>query len=280
MEFKIKKKSKNRIAYSTSVGCGFDLGEAAERITVAGGKLVDILTIEGWVHVNPSDMADDWEATVARVDALMNRLGLTPIALNSMLGPKMHERTDEANARRQVELEALLRFMRHYGIGVAAIQPPLNVDPALDPDEVFHNCVATLREQVEAGEKAGVQFALDLHTRSPFETMEQAKRLLAEMPEAPVVYDATHFVSQGIDIKDSAWLMENAKHSHLRDAATGKLQAPYGEGEVDFDWVCGTLKDKGYEGDFSIEYLGGKDAGFDVMDSAKRLHGFLSERFS
>jgi len=272
-------KNKNRIACSTSIASGFPLEKACADIASLGLRLIDILTIEGWAHVNPGDLADRWEETIQHVDGLLKEHDLTPIALNSMVGPKMHERSDESNARRKVETEALFRLMKKYDIGVAALQPPLNVDPELDENIVFESCLATLREQVAMAEAAGLQFALELHTRSPFETMPQVNRLLAAMPDAPLVYDPTHFVSQGINIKETGGMMDNARHVHIRDAAKGKLQAPYGQGEVDFDWICQALKDRGYAGHISIEYLGGKNLEFDVLDSAQRLYEKLVEYF-
>ncbi len=270
---------KNRIACSTSIACAYPLEKACADIASLGLRLTDILTIEGWAHVNPSDLADRWDETVERVDGVLKKHNLTPVALNSMTGPKMHERSEEANARRHAETEALFRFMKKYGIGAAALQPPLNVDPALDEKTVFENCVETLREQTAMAEAQGLQFALELHTRSPFETMPQVNRLLEIMPAAPLVYDPTHFVSQGISLKETGRMMNNARHVHIRDAAKGKLQAPYGQGEMDFGWVCAALKDRGYAGHISIEYLGGKNAGFDVLDSARRLHEKLAEHF-
>jgi sugar phosphate isomerase/epimerase len=82
---------------------------------------------------------------------------------------------------------------------------------------------------------------------------------------------------QGIDIRETGWLMDRARHVHLRDAAPGKIQAPFGEGTVDFDWVLGELEQRGYQGHFSIEYLENKD--FDVIDSAQRLHETIARRF-
>jgi len=97
------------------------------------------------------------------------------------------------------------------------------------------------------------------------------------MPEMPLVYDPTHFVMQGIDIRETAWLMERAIHVHLRDAAPGKIQEHFGKGAVDFDWVLRTLKDNGYEGHFSIEYL--EDENMDVLEDAKRARDAVAQYF-
>ena len=135
------------------------------------------------------------------------------------------------------------------------------------------------KTQLEQGRAAGVTFALELHTRSPFESMDQVNRLLAEIPDVPLVYAPTHFVMQGMEIRDTVWMMRNAAHVHLRDAAPGELQSAFGKGQVDFDWVLGTLRDQGYQGAISIEYLGSPDTPFDVVDSARRLASVVATYF-
>jgi sugar phosphate isomerase/epimerase len=142
---------------------------------------------------------------------------------------------------------------------------------------VLSDCIATLREQKAAGDAAGVTFALELHINSPFETMEQAQRFIEAMPEMPLVYDPTHFVMQGVNIRDTGWLMDRAAHVHLRDAARDKMQVPFGTGEVDFDWVFGALKERGYNGHFSIEYL--ETDAFDVLQEAPKLRDAIARNF-
>jgi sugar phosphate isomerase/epimerase len=265
------------IACSTSIRAGAPLEDALAHVAELGFRDVDILTIDGWTHVNTRDMADQWDATVERVDRLLQQHRLNPIATNSGVSPQLHHRNPELNAQRLKEIEALVRFMNRFGIGVAAIQPR-NADPSRPWEDVLADCVATLQEQFAAGVRGGVQFALELHVRSPFETLEQARRLFEAMPEVKIVYDPTHAVSQGIPLRDTEWLMDRARHVHLRDAAPGKLQAGFGEGAVDFDWVLRTLKDRGYDGHFSIEYFSSRE--FDVDTSILKLRDTIAQHFA
>lgn len=258
-----------RVAVSTAIGCDTTLDVALDRVVQVGCPLVDILTIDGWVHVLPSRLVEDFDGECARFEAALEDRNLTAIATNSGLGVQLHDRTPESAAPRAARLDALMRFLKRLGIGMAAIQP-LQPDNARDWEAVLQDCVASLREQFAAAEKVSVRMALELHVYSPFETLEQAQSLLEVMPDVPLVYDPTHFVMQGLPIQETGWLMDRARHCHLRDAAKGSIQTPFGEGEVDFDWVLGSLRDRGYAGDVSIEYLGTND--FDVVDSAKRLY--------
>jgi sugar phosphate isomerase/epimerase len=60
----------------------------------------------------------------------------------------------------------------------------------------------------------------------------------------------------------------------LRDAAPRKIQERTGKGTVDFAWILDALAERGYSGDFSIEYLtdleGGPEAS--ILEPAAMLH--------
>lgn len=264
-----------RVAVSTAIGCDATLEVALDRVAQIGCPLVDVLTIDGWVHVSPSKLVDNFEEHTSWCEAQLSQRGLIAIATNSGLGVQLHDRSPESMSPRRERTDALMRFCRRLGIGFGAIQP-LQPDRARAWDAVLVDCVASIREQFAAAEAHGLTWALELHVNSPFETVEQADRLLEAMPEVGLVYDPTHFVMQGLPIRETRWLMRRAKHCHFRDAARGSIQTPFGEGEVDFDWVLGALQDEGFAGDASIEYLGTTE--FDVVDSAKRLYEALMRR--
>jgi len=265
------------IACSTAVRSQEPLTEALSTIEKLGFDKVDLLAIDGWAHVDTQDLADSWEPTLDRVDRLLCRHHLRPIALNTGVSPQLHHRSPEANARRRREIGGLIRLAEHYGVDVAAIQPR-NADPDRPWEAVLTDCVETLREQKAAGDASGVTFALELHVRSPFETPAQARALCDAMPEMPLVYDPTHYVMQGLELAATEWLMDHAAHVHLRDAAPGELQTHFGEGAVDFDWLLNTLKDRGYQGHFSIEYLQMK--GMDVLEDVLRTRDAIAEHFA
>ncbi len=71
--------------------------------------------------------------------------------------------------------------------------------------------------------------------------------------------------------------MDNAVHVHIRDASKGKLQAHFGEGTVDFDWMFSELKRRGYKGHFSIEYL--ESDGMDILEDVVKLKNKIAEYF-
>jgi sugar phosphate isomerase/epimerase len=264
------------IACSTSVGTSSSLADTLARIASADIPHVDLLVIDGWKHINSQELAANFDETAAAIDTLLARHGLTLIALNSGVSAQLHHRSPQVNAQRQREIAAVIRLMQRYGIAISAIQPR-QPDRDRPYDAVLADCIATLHDQIGMGREAGVIFALELHVNSPFETLKQAQMLLDHLPDLPLVYDPSHFVMQGIDLRETRWLMHHAQHVHLRDADRDRMQTPFGSGAVDFDWLLGALKDQGYNGHFSIEYLETGD--FDVMDSVRRLYDTIHKHF-
>lgn len=264
------------VAVSSAIGCRSPLQRAMAMVAATGARCVDVLMIGTWAHINPAELAMDYAAVATRLGRLLSGLGLKLSALNTGTTVQLHDRSEAANIARQLETEALCRLMSQHGVTTAAVQP-LQREDHRDPADVMADCIASLRQQYAIAAKYGVRLAVELHVHSPFETLDEAKTLLREMPEVMVVYDPTHFIMQGVPLRETTWLMDRAIHVHARDAARGKLQVPLGTGEIDFDWMAGALLDRGFTGNVSVEYLETDE--FDVIDSARRLHERLCRLF-
>jgi len=259
---------------STSIRTNLPLDGALKTVAELGFQEIDLLAILAWAHVNPADMADHFSDTVSNVEKALAKHSLNIRAMNTGTNQQLHDRTTEGIARRNIELDALCRFMNHFGVKVAAIQP-LQKDWDREWRPVIDDCLLTLKEQFAIGEKFGIQFALEMHAHSPIETLEQAEYLLDKMPNIPLVYDPTHFIMLGKSIKDSEWLIANAVHVHLRDAAKEKMQTHMGEGDVDFNYLFEVLKRKNYQGNFSIEYLHSDE--LDILEDVKILRDEITK---
>jgi len=261
---------------STSVRTSLPLDEALQVVSSLGFQDVDLLAILAWAHVNPAEMVSDFSGTVTRVEDLLLKHSLKMRAMNTGTNQQLHDRTPEGIAMRNLEVDALCRFMKHFGVKVAAIQP-LQKDYNREWQPVIDDCLVSLKEQFAIGDKYGIQFGLEMHAHSPIETLEQAEYLLGKMPNIPLVYDPTHFVMLGMGINESKWLMDNAIHCHLRDAGLEKMQTHMGEGDVDFPLLFSELKKRKYKGNFSIEYLDSKE--LDILSDVKTLRQTILDGF-
>jgi sugar phosphate isomerase/epimerase len=267
------------IALSTSIRCGGTLTEALDAARTAGIADVDLLTIEGWRHVNPSALATDWDATLATFEPLLAERRLRLVALNSGVGPAWHDRSADAVAKRARDTDALLRVMKRHGIVVSVTQPPLKWQEAWTETEQ-DACILTLREIQQQAAAQGLELVLELHERSPFESVDQVERLLRVYPEVRTVFDPTHFLKQGIRLQDTERYLPYARHMHVRDAAPGHIQVAWGTGQLDLDWLAAAARRAGFRGNVSIEYLGGGKEEFDTLASARAIHAELRKRFA
>jgi len=136
------------------------------------------------------------------VDRALRKYELVPIAVNSGVSPLLHDRTEEGCARREAETLALLRFMGHYDIPIASVQPR-NPDPNRPRDEVLRDSADTMRDMIDLVRGTGVTFAFECHARSIVETMDEVRALTALVPELGFAYDPTHFVMSGVPMDDT-----------------------------------------------------------------------------
>jgi sugar phosphate isomerase/epimerase len=252
------------------------LDEALAEVHGLGFELVDLICIPGWDHVLPSELARDASGVSDRVAALLEENGLTPVACNVGLG-NLHQHSEETDAQRMREAEGVARLMRRLGVRVASFYPGYKVDAA-QWEDAFARWVRTWRGLEAVADEAGVTFVVELHKDTVFETMAQCQRLLEALPELRIAYDPSHFVMQGLDVRETAPLLARAAHVHLRDAAIHTMYEHTGRGNVNFDWLLRALQDMGYDGHISIECLPGGDAQA-VRDDIRKLKAIVEERW-
>ncbi len=260
------------IACSTSAFRG-SLQTALAEVSRLGFELVDLITIESWNHIVPGELAEEPDAVAGRVKELLAQYELTPVAMNVAL-PHLHQRDEQTNAERLRQARAVAGLMNELDVEVATFYPGVKVEDR-PWEDLLADTAATWREMMEVAAEAGVTFAVELHYNTPFETIEQCERLFEAAPQMRIGYDPSHFVMQGMDVRQTEPLLDRAVHVHLRDADADAMQAPTGEGKVDFEWVLDAFAERGYEGRYSIEYLAGGE--LDVKVSIARLKALLED---
>jgi sugar phosphate isomerase/epimerase len=227
---------------------------ACARIEALGFEWIDLICIPGWSHVQPERLAADFEAEADRVERLLDRHGLRAHAFN-MAVPHPHLRADpETNRARLDQTRALVRLMRRLGVARAGFYPGYYAE-GRPRAEVVADTAASVREMLEIAGEAGVVIGPEIHRFTPFETPAQARELIAAVPELRVVYDASHFVMQGIPLAETGFLMERAIHVHFRGSRKDVMQCRPEEGTADFAWMVGALRTAGYAFHASIEYI-------------------------
>ncbi|MCC7495197.1 MAG: sugar phosphate isomerase/epimerase [Fimbriimonadaceae bacterium] len=239
-----------RIACSTSFHRG-DLPTALATIARLGFREVDLICIPQWEHVVPADLVSNFAATADQVAGLLAQHGLTAIAGNLALG-HLYQR-DSTLTERLAQAAAVARLMQRLGVRLVSCYPGYRTDqPA---GEVLAATAATLRELLDIGAAHGVQFLVEPHKDTPWESVAAGEALLAAVPELQVAYDPSHYAMQGIPLEATRGILARAGHVHFRGAAPGRMQAPAAESTVDVEALVTALRQQGYAGDASLEFL-------------------------
>ena len=232
--------------------------DALAAIAGMGFDSVDVIAIPGWGLVDPAALGTDPEPQIDRLASALEKHSLTAIGVNAAV-PNIYQRDDAAvNEQRLAQVEGICALMKRLKIPVASFFPGGNW-PAQEMawEKVLESEVVTLKEMLAIGRTHGVALTVEPHANTPFEKLEQVKRLLDALPELRVAYDPSHFAMQGLELAETAFILDRASHVHVRDAGPGVMQMPVGEGTVDFAWLAGKLRGSAYAGAVSVEYLPG-----------------------
>lgn len=245
---------------STSA-CKGSLDHALGRLKSIGFQEVDLIVIESWGLVSLNRLVEDFDAEADRVEELLLKHGLKAVSVNTAF-VTLHDRTDAAAmALLPRQVNAVARFMERLGIRIGAHYPGHIADWKNDPEGVFTGTTESLRDIQASLRGFNLKLGPELHFKTPYETPEAGRRMIAEIPGIPYTYEPSHYIVNGVDIETTGDLLDGASHVHLRGCAPGRLQAPLPVGEEQLHWVVDRLKSRNYDGIISIEYL--PDAEFD-----------------
>ncbi|MCE5260312.1 MAG: sugar phosphate isomerase/epimerase [Chloroflexi bacterium] len=265
------------VACATTAFSKLPLEAALAGVHDLGFTRVDLLAVEGWAHLMPSDLVRNYDTAVARVDSALRANHLSLAAINVGFTPALHDRSNEAIVMRCNQTRALVRFMLQHHITVAALQPRER-DHSRPFETVLADSAESLKEIVDIAEGTGVTFALECHSGSVAESLITALELLHMVPGLKVDYDPSHLVMHEVELEDSEPLLSKAAIIHLRDSAPGKMQTAFGEGIIDFDWLLKRSKAMRFHGDVVVEYLDGEgqeDVKPDILATRHKIEQYF-----
>jgi sugar phosphate isomerase/epimerase len=265
------------IACSTTAFTRLPLEDALSRISALGFTHVDLLMMENWAHINPSELTADPGSQVRRVNSLLRGYNLKAAALNANVSAPMTSREPEAVSRILNEGRTLVDFAKGIKAGVVVLQPG-SVRDGEEAEDAFQASASVLRELAAYAKSRNITLAIESHSGSLAEQYTAAMRFVAEVAGLKIAYDPSHFVKVGLELEGSRALLAHSAHVHLRDAVNGDFQAPMGRGTLDFMWVFEAIDASGYRGAISIEYLDNKDA--DILKDVSTLKSLLEARYA
>ena len=249
---------KMKIACSTTAYTQKPLEDALRNIASLGFRYVDLLMMEGWAHINPSEIAETPQRYAERVGDLLQKNNLTAIGIN---GNVSHPLTSQAPAeiqRVQRQAEGLIQFAQSLSIPIVVLQPG-RASAEIGFDAAMEASIRSLRSIVSIAQAHNVTLAIETHVNSLAERYDDALHFVNAVPGLKLAYDPSHFVMAGYELAASEVLLLHTAHVHLRNAVRGNFQASMEEGILDFEWVLDALDRNNYMQPIAIEYIDGRN---------------------
>jgi len=263
-----------KIACSTSAFKS-DLNTALKDISGIGFRYVDLICIPSWDHVMTDSLLEDFDRVAADLEKELDDCDLIPIAVNIAFEEALYERKDqEQNESRLKRVEAVCNLMNRLGIRVGSYYPGYRQADA-DTEEIYLATKESIEEITEVSASSGVVLGPEFHWQTNLETPQQCERLLNDLPELTVVYDPSHFIMQGLSIDDTEFILQRSHHIHLRGCALDAMQAPVEEGGEYIPLLLKQMRESGYSGNCSIEYLPTDE--FDVRDEICTTREYIEQ---
>ena len=126
-----------------------------------------------------------------------------------------------------------------------------------------------LQDLVAVADASGVRLGIETHIGTLTEAPETALQLIQAVAGLGLTLDVSHYYCNSRE-KAAEALLPFVYHVHLRDCGRGaeNIQAPMGEGVVDFAHWFRLLQHNGYRGALTVEYIDLAGVDFDVVASA------------
>lgn len=247
------------------------LSSALSCIRDMGFGRVDLAAFSGWQNVDPAALAGN-PAPAGEIAASAAAAGMEVAAINAHPGLVLNDPDESVFGEYRRRFAAVLQLAEKLGCGQITLQPGKQL-AGQTPEAARTLLVRRLQELGAMAAKAGVQVSAEAHEGSLLQNPQDAQAVMKEVwPTAGLTYDPSHFVMQGIDLAQTAFLFEFTVHVHVRDAARGQMQVAWGEGCVDLDGLLALLRSHRYNGGIAIEYFGDFDPdGVSVRKLRERL---------
>lgn len=156
----------------------------------------------------------------------------------------------EANVR---DLEKVLTFADAAAIPTVFFLPG-QINPGQCRREALDVSVDSLNAMMEVASHFQTRICIEPAVRSLVETPSNAEELV-QRTGIGLALDYSHFVCLGYTQERIDPLVQYAKHIHLRQARPGHLQAAFDKGTINFPAVFGLLRDSGYRGALTVEFI-------------------------
>ncbi len=152
------------------------------------------------------------------------------------------------------DLEKVLTFCDAAEIATVFILPGV-VNAGQSRADAFEASAASLTAMVALSRNYRATLTIEPHVHSFLESPTDVLRMIERVDGLKLTLDYAHFVCLGYRQDEIDVLAEHAAHVHLRQARPGELQAKGHQGTINMPALFGRLRDIGYQGAASLEYV-------------------------
>jgi sugar phosphate isomerase/epimerase len=200
------------------------------------------------------------ENLLASPKKLANELkkhGITYSNLYYLFGNTLAERNLASRQQQKENLsdfKHVMTFCKLLEIPTVMLLPGV-INKGQGRKEALEQTAKNLNALMPIAKAAGVTLTIEPHVHSYLESPSLVLELLKRAPDLKLTLDYAHFVCLGYRQEEIDVLAPYAAHVHLRQARPGVLQTKLDEGTVNFPALLATLREAGYKGYLSIEYV-------------------------
>jgi len=250
----------------SSLACTMDeypnIKDAIIEMKELGFRAFDLAAFEGWQNVNPSMLAERNESWSREFINAVVESGMKVSSFNCGPSKPLNEPKPSSFAQYEKEYIALLNLAEMVNCPNITVQPGSALKD-YSFTKSFDTSMKHLAKLSSLNKDRGVTLSLEGHQGSLLEKPEDALRMMKHLwPSVGFTYDPSHFVMQGISLKETEPLLDYTVHVHVRNSSSEKMQDTMEEGIIDFHWLISALNAHGYNGAVAIEYFSGFDKEF------------------
>lgn len=226
-------------------------------VAALGVQGVDLFLAGNRSIVRPEEVRDDVAGSAARISADLAAVGLAvsdifvlPWTDLETMAPNHPDPGERERSR------ALFADMLEFAVRLEA--PGVTTLPGIEwPDDPgsFARAAEELGWRADQARREGLRFSVEPHVGSVVPTPALARDLAVAAPGVELTLDYSHFVRQGLAEEDADVLIPFTRHVHVRGASAHRVQESIRENTLDFERILGALRDGGYDGYLTLEYV-------------------------
>ena len=187
----------------------------------------------------------------------VREIGITVPNFYHLFGDTLADRNlaDAASLDRNADdFAKITKFCAAAGIASVFVLPGV-CNPGQGRAQALAQSAASLAALLPIAAHEGVTLTIEPHVHSFLESPALTLELLQKVPGLKLTLDYAHFVCLGHTQDAIDVLALHAAHVHVRQARPGALQTKLSQGTINMAAKLGTLRDAGYDGWLSVEWV-------------------------